>query len=85
MDHGDSTRVRLAGLPLRDRLGALPRRRDPRNVPRHRSIRAENGVETVALQRHFGWKAIDTALAYVHLSGRHVLDAARPALPVGHV
>ena len=45
-------------------------------------------METVALQRYFGWRAIDTALHYVHLSGRHVLDAARaarPALPAGHV
>ena len=45
-------------------------------------------METVALQRYFGWKSIDTALSYVHLSGRHVLDAARaasPALPMAHV
>ena len=34
------------------------------------------------------WKSIDTALYYIHLAGRHVLDAARaarPALPAGHV
>ena len=52
------------------------------------TISAENGIETVALQRYFGWRAIDTALHYVHLSGRHVLDAARaarPQLAVGHV
>lgn len=45
-------------------------------------------METVALQRYFGWKAIDTALHYVHLSGRHVLEAARAARPpllAGHV
>ena len=45
-------------------------------------------METVALQRYFGWKSIDPALSYVHLSGRHVLDAeraARPALPMAHV
>ena len=45
-------------------------------------------METVALQRYFGWKAIDTALHYVHLSGRRVLDAARAArlsLPAAHV
>ena len=52
------------------------------------TIRAENGMETVALQRYMGWEDIKTALHYVHLSGRHVLEAARaarPALPVGHV
>ena len=45
-------------------------------------------METVALQRYMGWEDIKTALHYVHLSGRHVLDAARaarPSLPVGHV
>ena len=45
-------------------------------------------METLALQRYFGWKPIDAALHYVHLSGRHVLDAARaarPALPAGPV
>ena len=45
-------------------------------------------METVALQRYMGWKSIETALYYVHLSGRHVLDAARaarPALPIAHV
>lgn len=45
-------------------------------------------METVALKRYFGWKATDTALHHVHLSGRHLLDAAyaaRPSLPVGHV
>ena len=45
-------------------------------------------METVVLQRYMRWEAIDTAFAYVHLSGGHVLDAARaahPALPVGHV
>ena len=45
------------------------------------TIRAENAMETVALQCYFGWKSIDTALHYVHLSGRHVLDAARAAPP----
>ena len=52
------------------------------------TIRAENGMETVALQRYMGWEDIKTALYYVHLSGRHVLDAARaarPAVPAGHV
>ena len=45
-------------------------------------------METVALQRYMGWEDIKAALHYVHLSGRHVLEAARaarPALPVGHV
>ena len=44
-------------------------------------------METVALERYFGWKSIDTALTYVHLSGRHVLDGAsvaRPSLPMAH-
>ena len=45
------------------------------------TIRAENGMETVALQRYMGWEDIKTALHYVHLSGRHVLDAARSARP----
>ena len=61
---------------------ALERRTAPR------ASGAENGMETLALQRYFGWESIDTAWHSVHLSGRHVLDAARavrPALPAGHV
>ena len=41
----------------------------PKIVPGHRSIRAENGMEMLALPR-FAWKSI-----------RHVLDAARAARP----
>ena len=60
----------------------------PKSVPGHRSIRAEIGMETIAQQRYMGWEDIKTALHYVHLSGRHVLDAARaarPSLPMAHV
>ena len=45
-------------------------------------------METIAQQRYMGWEDIKTALHYVHLSGRHVLEAARaarPALPTAHV
>lgn len=57
-----------------------------RTAPLFRVRRA--ALETVALQCYFGWGAIDTALHYVHVSGRHALDAARqarPPLPTGHV
>ena len=37
-------------------------------------------MEILAQQRYMGWESIDTALHYVHLTGRHVLDAARAAL-----
>ena len=60
----------------------------PKSVSGSGSIRAEIGMEILAQQRYMGWEDIKTALHYVHLSGRHGLDAARaarPALPMAHV
>ena len=38
--------------------------------------RAENGMETVALQRYMAWEDIKTALHYVHLCSRRAASSS---------
>ena len=49
---------------------------------------ANGGADPEDLRQYLGWRQYQTAIHYIHRSGRSVLERiarAQPALPVGHV
>lgn len=42
----------------------------------------DNGLDVFSLQRMFGWEQLETAMKYVHMSGKRFEEAARKSSPV---
>jgi len=46
------------------------------------TLAVRNGLDVFSLQRLFGWERVETAMRYVHLSGRALQEAFSRASPV---
>lgn len=42
----------------------------------------DNGLDVFSLQRMFGWEQLETAMRYVHMSGKRLEEAARKSSPI---
>ena len=46
------------------------------------TLAVKNGLDVFSLQRLFGWEKVETAMRYVHMSGRALQEAFIRASPV---
>lgn len=49
------------------------------------SLAVQNGMETFALKRFFGWESIKTAMRYVHMNNKVVQEAFQKASPIDNL
>ncbi|MBS3788882.1 tyrosine-type recombinase/integrase [Candidatus Bipolaricaulota bacterium] len=54
------------------------------HVLRHTSatLSAKNGMNAAQLRQIYGWKSLETAIKYIHLSGKDVKKAMKEASPI---
>jgi len=46
------------------------------------TMAVDNGMDVFSLKRIFGWEQLETAMKYVHMSGKRLEEAARKSSPV---
>ena len=46
------------------------------------TLAVRNGLDVFSLQRLFGWERVETAMGYVHMSGRALQEAFSRASPL---
>lgn len=49
------------------------------------TLAVQNGLDVFSLKRQFGWEQVDTAMKYVHMSGRGLQEAFSRASPVDRI